>query len=459
MSNPLNQLMETEGFTYYDVFQYWVGSRYFLDIDNHGYCILKFDVRLKKWFKYKKGYYQEIPLQDIKKIYYECMDKAKIPTSNQKCSHCIQRLEVFCLFDGNWFDSSKKLDNVLNGIVNLETRELIPHHPEMMFKYQIPRNFIVDIDPVIPPKFELALKCIKDETDRDNFLKFWLAVIHKIHDYEIFLMCYGVKWGGKSSLLNIFQAMYGRQVVGKKPLVKISRRFGLSSIYDKRINIHADMPIVNFDPFTISLIKTLTGEDGDIEVEIKGLTPFTFPINCFFAFGINQLMEFKKDAEKEIDSIMRRVVLVEFPTVQKINTVFKKELLDDDFLDELYSWFVVTKSNPLFYDDEQESWIQRNKQKWFMNSNPILKILLENYIYTATIEIEGSDPIIDKIFCREVVKLVKDELELDGQHIPSNLKGMITHSFSSMNIYPNTQRVGNQKYLNVVYIGGDKSET
>ena len=436
-------MQEVATIMYYDRFLQWVDDHYTLALEDAAFYLLLFDPKIKEWFHYGDGYYQHLEVQEVRKIYLDCMKYYEIPTTSPKMNHCIQYLETICLFIDRWDDANPQYDCVKNGIVNLVTRELLGHTPALKFKYQIDRNFDPYVDPVIPARFNECLKAIPNKQDRDNYLKFWLAVVHKIHDYEVFLMCYGVKWGGKSSNLNIFARMYGSQVIGKKPLQMIGKRFGLGSIYDKRLNIHADMPIVNIDPYTISQLKSLTGNDGDMDIELKGVNSFTYPISLFLAFGINQLMGFTQNAEKEIDSVMRRVVMVEFPDVQKVDAPFKNSLEDPAFLDQLYSWFVITQSVPLFEVEQQNSWVQRNKKKWLLNSDPILRILMDTYQYE-----EG-----ESVHAYEVVVRVKNELEQSGSLVPKSLKTQVTNALSTMGIYPNGRRGASANYENMSEMG------
>lgn len=443
-----------DGLYFYETFESVIKHDFTVIEDGLEYSRIIYDSNTKKFHIYTaEGYYKETPIEDIQNLYYIYMSVEKIATSNQMRNHCIDRLKSRSILKCKWLDDDGNLECVKNGIINLKERKLYPHSPKYFFKHQIERNFIEDVDPVIPGRFNEVLKCIPDELDRDNFIKYWLACVHKNHDYEVFLLCYGVKWGGKSSCLNIFSEMYGTQVVSKQPLNKFGNRFGLSSVYDKRVNIHPDMPIARMNPYTISTLKSLTGQDGTIEVELKGKTPFTYPIGIFLAFGINQLMGFTDDAEKEIDSIMRRVVLVEFPNEQKLSPKFKKSLQDPVFLDELYSWFVITQSYPFFeYTKEsQREWIKRNKKKWLLNADPILRILMDNYIFEEDMKIQSYD----------VVGVVKIQLEKDGNFVPKRLKTLITQAFSTMNIYPNNARGANQYYVNVSemnYLNGQEDE-
>lgn len=430
----------SEARSYYDVFEEWITNKYLQPV-GETYCwLLRFELLEQKWFLYEAGVYRQVYQQQIRHLYTECMDHFQIPTSTQRKTHCLQRLEELCGCESQWMDWNSRYECVENGVIDLEERVLLAHSPLMPFRYKIPRIFDPNVDPVIPSLFHKAIQTIADKEDRDNFLKFCLAFVHKRFDYQLFLILYGAKGAGKSTLLQIFEKMVGSAIMSKKALNEFGKRFSLANVYDKRLNSHPDMPMIDFDPFSISTIKTLTGEDGLIEIEGKGKPIFLWEIKLFLAGGYNRLPWFNRQAENEIDSVLRRAVLCETPTMQRKDSAFRNSLVEPKFLNELYSWMVMTNPIPLFTADDQETYILRNRQKWMWNANPILKILAEEYEYCEGAELRAYD----------VVEYVRHQLEEEGQIVPKELKTQITQALSTMNIFPNTQRGANAKYQNII---------
>src|SRR4030066_220977 len=101
-------------------------------------------------------------------------------------------------------------------------------------------------------------------------------------------MCYGPRGSGKSTLLQIFENLFGIDLVSKTPWNKIGQRFGMKECYDKRVNVCPDLEIKYVSSEAIAMLKNLTGKDGYIEVEKKGIDSFSYPIQCFISFGSNQ---------------------------------------------------------------------------------------------------------------------------------------------------------------------------
>jgi len=437
---------------YYFLFEEYIDENFKID----GHYTIRFDTMIGKWFLYENGYYHKVPIQEIYLIFTKAMLTKGMDESTTKMNYCIKKLEAITQFNGEWDDNSSLIDNCISGIVDLKTHELDTHHPSYMFRHQVPRKYDPTISEEIPKLFDQVLKCIPNEKHRANFVNFFLHVIHKNFNDEVFMMLYGVKGAGKSTLIQIFTEIYGPEMTSKTGLHKLGGRFGKTDMYDKRVNCEPDLPIKDLKPYTISELKKLTGEDGYLEVEMKNRDPFKYLISCFLIFGINQLMGFDKDAEKEIDSVMRRAVLIQCPNVMPKDAKFKRKIRDPEFLDELYSWAVIKPHLPIYEAEEMEEWIRQNKEDWLLNSNPILRICKELYEYCATDEVISDEgvtiPLVRSLRVSEVVPEILENLDAEGHIIPqhTSVQSQITQALKTMKIYRNTRTGKNSAYENIV---------
>lgn len=426
-----NQMLKknTDGEPWYNRFdQYFEGEEL-----QH---TLKYDPRLKRWFRYGAGVFHEMEESDIDQIIFEWGDFTQEKLSPSRVSLLRSRIRAAVSFMGQW-DPDPNVDNCLNGLVYKVERELHEHTWDYPSRNQITRHFTPDVEVEIPDLFVEMLKIITSETERAFFIQFCINVVHNFFEEEIFCIVYGPRNGGKSTVLRIFELIFGRHNVSKTKLHGIGKRFGLSQIYYRKVNVNPDLPIVPLTDETISTLKQLTGNDGMIEVELKGRDLFTYFIQCFLVFGINQLPGFKSSSEKEIESIFRRVLLISIPETQKKNPAFKKSTEDPKFLDQLYSWLVCRRPLPIIEDID--IWVNSQQEKWLMNANPILAILKQKYSYS-----KGR-----VIACREVYEYVLHELENDGILTTQQLQTNVTQALQTMKIYKNAQRGANAKYENI----------
>ena len=450
MEDPKPKFVNVKKEEYYDVFETYILNT----CKKEEYFLIRYLPKTEGkglWYMYEEGAYKEVPRQVIERFYYEAMDIKLEHKSTGNLTFCMNALKGWVLMAwADWQDHDPEWENCLDGMINLYERKLYPHHPKFMMKRQTPRHFFADVV-LIPEKFDRLMTIFLDDYVREKFIKFFLAVVHKKMEWQKFVLLYGETGSGKSTVLQIFAEIYGKLQASHTKLQVMGKRFGLDDMYDKRVNVHADLPMVDIGPYTISEVKMLTGEDGgDITVEIKGATKFNYPINCFLAFGINELVGFTDKAEKEIDSWMKRAVLCECPQILPEDSEFKKSIRDATFLDELYSWAINTRPMRFYDPGEEKEWIRMNKEEWLLKCNPILRILKENYEWCAPDEAPDLTKIVQKIPCDEVEFFVRDELLNNGDLVPSQLRNKITVAFRAIKVGRNSKTGGKAKYINVV---------
>lgn len=448
---------QSDDIPYYDLFQVYIDSVYF----EQEYFLIRFlplKGRSGLWYLYTKGVYKLVPQMEVDKIYFDAMAIYSKKTSTKKLNFCMTKLKTWTLMKWeDWDDHNPEWDNCLDGMIHLPTRKLHPHHPKFMYKKQTPRHFFADIV-LIPKLFEKATHAITSEYHRENYIIFFIATVHKKHEWGKILFLYGKTGSGKSTLLQIHPEMYGKDNTSKTGLHDFGRRFGLDHMYDKRINTVPDLPMVDITPWIIAVIKMLTGEDGNISVEIKGGTKFMYPIQCFLEFGIQELVDFTKEARREIDSWFKRVVLGECCEIFPEDTEFKKSIRDPKFLDELYSWAINTRPMRFYEPGEETKWIERNKEEWLTKCDNVLRILKSHYkhIENQEMEIDGikkMKPPLIKV--NDVYEYVLGTLENEGVLPPKQLKNQITKTLLTMRIRRDDRRSEGGSYKNIIVKRGD----
>lgn len=196
------------------------------------------------------------------------------------------------------------LVNFKNGVLNIETGELAPHTPDIIFTNELP----ADWNP--------AAECPK-------IMKFLSEVLHPedipvvqeivgyclLRDYRFAkaVMLLGPGANGKSTLLNLIAAMLGERNVATPALQDlIYNRFAKAELYGKLANIHADIPAYKLrytGPF-----KMLTGQDISW-AEKKHAHPFEFRNYAKLLFSANELPQ----TDDMSEAFWRRWIIIEFP--------------------------------------------------------------------------------------------------------------------------------------------------
>jgi hypothetical protein len=163
---------------------------------------------------------------------------------------------------------------------------------------------------------------------------------------------------------------------------------------------------------------------SNVEIEIKGVNKFNYPIQFFLLFGANQLMGFTKYGVSEMDSIFRRAVLVKFPIRQQRDTGFKKAVIAPELLDRIYSYYLWCPVPVMFTDAEMDGWIEDTKQRWLLDADPVMRVCKEEYRWVP----QGS------ILTTDVWAHVAERLEADDMTVPADLHADVTQALETMKI-------------------------
>lgn len=432
---------------YYLKFEQYLQQAYY-DVPTQSYYIRYYSTA-NRWYIYNplEGVYRDVSKHQIKKIFMEWADLVGEKTTSQKTNHIVERLQAFLeytdLWDSGLFNQYNHIINVRNGLLDTETLQLLPHTPAYMSRRQIPRWYISGVRKIPGP----LQKVLTSTPDRDNLLKSLICVVKNRHEDEVFIMLYGQKHSGKSTTLQIFENIMGSENISKSSLFILSDRFGFEDCFDKLINIYPDLPICPMNSHTIGVLKTMTGNDGNLQIEIKGVPKFKYPIAIFFAFGTNQLPSFQKGSSMEMESLMRRACLIHYPQMQLHDPSFKSLIKDPGVLDLIFSYLVALPYIPLYLPCELEEWIRNNTEKWLEDSAPVLRVLKNLYFYCPIPRNAKGDPYSLEV--RAVYEETRDMLGDEG-YVTGDLQADITEAFRSMKIYRNNARGAKSAYLKIM---------
>jgi putative DNA primase/helicase len=127
---------------------------------------------------------------------------------------------------------------------------------------------------------------------------------------------------GKSTLINLIQALIGKDNVSNVSLQGLSERFAKAQIYQKRINTFADIP--NKKITETGIFKMLVSGDS-MFVEKKGKDGFSFNNYAKLIFSANDIPQ----SDDESDAYYRRWTIIPF------RHVFNGDSDDKDLLQKI----------------------------------------------------------------------------------------------------------------------------
>ncbi|MEP0895466.1 MULTISPECIES: phage/plasmid primase, P4 family [Leptolyngbya] len=178
--------------------------------------------------------------------------------------------------DDKW-EESKGLLPFKNGVLNLDTGELLPHSPIYRFTWQMPREH--DLSAKDYPEID---KWFSEATQGDNHAKrllicFCAAVLRGMNKIQKFLNVTGRPGSGKGTFTRLLQALIGERNVYATDLDRLAvNQFDLANARNKRLMVFNDSEKTE-SKSALRAFKNLTGEDRVVaEVKCQQASNFVF---------------------------------------------------------------------------------------------------------------------------------------------------------------------------------------
>ena len=206
------------------------------------------------------------------------------------------------------FDNDENYLNVLNGVVNLSSGELLPHDPQYNFLGVIKANYLPEGCEEPIHFIKMIERAFDTEADRRLFLETFAYLISGIYSAKKAIVYVGESNTGKSVILRLLISLIGEEFVSNVPLEKLSDRFAIHTIYGKKLNIcgeHEKGQII----MKTSVFKGLVGRDR-LDAEPKGRDHYAFIPKTKCLFACNDLPEFNPRLLE--DALLNRFIFVEF---------------------------------------------------------------------------------------------------------------------------------------------------
>jgi len=209
-----------------------------------------------------------------------------------------------------------------NGLLNVETLELIKHTPNYFSPVQLPYPY----DPNAPcPEFELFLEDIM------LGLQGYVDLIQEYLGYlfrpdlreQKFLLCVGEGANGKGVLFEVVQSLVGVENCSQVPLTHFGERFALYSTIGKMVNLTHESSRILEDEAE-NMLKSYVAGDR-LTVDRKNRDPVEVKPTAKLMIVTNSLPRFGDKTQ----AIWRRILLVPFDLIlsEKLQVKNKAELL------------------------------------------------------------------------------------------------------------------------------------
>lgn len=186
------------------------------------------------------------------------------------------------------YNHHPEMVNLVNGVCNMETSELLPHDASFRFTYQIHAKYLENESDIDCPVFErfCATSLEGDPRKRQLLLEFIGYICADTNDGKCALFLKGQPNSGKSVILSFISKLFDSELVSSIPLHQLGDRFFRAELFGKKLNVSGE--VAGRALRDISIFKSITGNDR-IPGEFKGKDPFYFTPHCKLLFSGNTL--------------------------------------------------------------------------------------------------------------------------------------------------------------------------
>lgn len=155
----------------------------------------------------------------------------------------------------------KNLINCKNGVINLDTGELMRHEKEYSFTYCIEANFILNKEEISAPNFEefIETSLEKNKEKRKLLLEIVGYLSSNYNEAKAAFVFLGRPHSGKSLLSKLIARLIREKEVSNIPLHKLGDRFNIAELSNHRININAELSSCKVG--SVDVFKSIVGGD------------------------------------------------------------------------------------------------------------------------------------------------------------------------------------------------------
>jgi len=224
-----------------------------------------YDAFQQEWYRYDKIWVTK-PEQDVRHTVIDAMDKS-FPTGYANSllagtwsmfrDRMAPRRDVDNNSDNNW-DDKKHLLPMDNGVLDLNTRELIPHAPHLRINWMLPHKWDGYKAYPVTAKFMESLAG-GDSATVQTLLCYLAAIIRGMAHLQKYIEIIGTPGTGKSTFLRLACELVGNDNLASTTMEQLqNNKFETANLHRKKLVLITDSDKYGGD---ISVFKALTGQD------------------------------------------------------------------------------------------------------------------------------------------------------------------------------------------------------
>jgi len=332
------------------------------------------DTKQVLWYDYAAGVYRFNGETVIEQFAQMWLGKLKLESqaTNHYMAQVVGYIKRETYIDRDKLNPNHDIIVVKNGVIDLNTRKLLPHSKDYKATMALPVTYDVGAD--CPQIIKFVGEVVKPE-DR---LLLWEIPAWCLTPYsgiQRLVILLGEGANGKTVYLEMLRRFLGRENCTAYSLQSLTtNRFAIAGLYGKLANISPELPSTALRQ--AGPLKTLTGLDT-VEAEKKFRDSFNFVNTAKLIFATNNPPEISEDTL----AVWRRFVVIDFPfkftgdradknLLAKLTT--EKEL--SGLLNKSLDGLARLKKNGDFSYTRS---IEDTRDKYLLASNPMMAFIEE----------------------------------------------------------------------------------
>ena len=277
------------------------------------------------------------------------------------------------------FNRDENIINFKNGILKVDTNELLPHNKDILSTIQIPCNYIHNADLNDAPVFKQYLQDLigDDELTKQFLLEYMGAILSNVPGYKFkkLLMLVGPGNTGKTQLRELIISLIGKHNSISIDLKNLNDTFGTAPLHNKRLAGCGDMSYARVGE--INILKELTGGD-EIFANVKYKPQFSFKYQGFLWYNCNDLPKFGGDTGGHVYERFNIIHCKNIiPNEKRDPYLLEKMLTEKDIIASACIQYFKNAIDRGYKFTESES-IKNNRIKYITDNNTLLTFV-EHY--------------------------------------------------------------------------------
>ena len=256
------------------------------------------------YYYYLDGVYRQISDTEIKRTLMMQMNNVAPDMWKPAYERLYMESLKYKVFYGGPMNAEKAYVNLKNGMLHLNTRNLVSHSQEYHSTVQLPFSY----DPKATcPLFQQFLHDVfENDEERIRLAQEWLGYLLTCETRaQMALILYGSGGNGKSVFSTVIENLIGRQNISFASITDLSNQFIRATLFDKQLVMSLENEIGSLNT---QYFKQIVGGDTCITASHKGQKPFEFFPICKIVMSTNNL----PDTRDRSEGFYRRLSFLHF---------------------------------------------------------------------------------------------------------------------------------------------------